>query len=356
MLLVGAVALLVLLLLFFQAVAGSLTTGITGGIDNNSADVIAYADTARRNPSASFLPPEASEQVAAIDGVASVAATGLAQFEVATADGEGVDAVVVGLDPAGAGGPSTLTDGREAEQPGEAVFSGSSLTESFELGQQVTVEGVDLTVVGVAADAAFEVSPTFYVPFADYAAAVQARAGTDVAAPVSWLGVSIDDGADPATVAQRISEGVDGVEALDRSTAAGELPGAGQITQSFSILYLLLYVVVTIVTGVFFLILTVQKQASLVLLRAVGAGRADVVLPVLYQVLAIVGLGAALGAGLAAGLLRAASDTLGATVDGGTALVTIAVIVVLGVVASLGAVRRVLAVDPIEATTAGAVG
>ncbi len=71
-----------------------------------------------------------------------------------------------------------------------------------------------------------------------------------------------------------------------------ELPGAGQITQSFGILYLLLFVVVTIVTGVFFLILTVQKSDALVLLRAVDASRADVVRPVLIQVVIIVGLGA----------------------------------------------------------------
>jgi putative ABC transport system permease protein len=347
-LLVGAVALLVLLLLFFQAVASSLTLGTTGGIDSNSADVFVYSDTARRNPAASYLPAEVAEPVAAVGGVASVAEAGRGLFAI-----DGVDAVVIGLDRPGAGGPATLSEGRAAERSGEAVFSGSDLAESFDLGQQIMVEGVALTVVGLADDAAFEVSPTFYVTYSDFEAAVRARVGRQVEAPVSWLGVEVAEGSDPAEVAKRITGEVDGVEALDRAAASRALPGVDQITQSFGILYLLLLIVVTIVTGVFFLILTVQKQPSLVLLRAVGASRADVVAPVLYQVLAIVGMGAVAGAVVAAGLLLAARETFGATLDLGTTAAITGFIVVLGLVASLGAVRRVLAVDPVEATTAG---
>ena len=39
-LLTGAVALLVVLLLFFQAVSGTLTSGLTGGFESTSADVL----------------------------------------------------------------------------------------------------------------------------------------------------------------------------------------------------------------------------------------------------------------------------------------------------------------------------
>ena len=52
-----AVALLVLLLLFFQAVAGTLTSGLTGGLESSSADVAVYDQQARRNPAVSVLQP-----------------------------------------------------------------------------------------------------------------------------------------------------------------------------------------------------------------------------------------------------------------------------------------------------------
>ncbi len=350
-LLTGAVALLVALLLFFQAVAGSLTLGLTGGIENNSADVLVYSDRARSNPAASFLPPGAGGMVAGVDGAAAASEVGRLAVD---ADGE--DVVIIGLGDPTFGGPAELADGRRAEGAGEAVVSTSSLSAGFELGEQITAAGVELTVVGTADDAAFDVSPTFYVPFADYASMVAERSGAAGASapPISWVAVRAVDGTDPVDLAADIST-VPGLAALDRDEAVAALPGVSQVTQSFNILYLLLFIVVTIVTGVFFLILTVQKQRSLILFRAIGAGRRDVVAPVLIQVLAVVGIGCLLGAAVAALLLNAARDTFGSALDPRTTILTIGFLLVLGVLASVGAVRRVLAIDPIEATTAGTV-
>jgi putative ABC transport system permease protein len=233
---------------------------------------------------------------------------------------------------------------------GEALFSGSSFDDPIDIGQQVTVEGVTITVVGSADDAAFNVLPTLYVPFEDYVVASQKRAGAAIDVPPSLIGVTVADGADPARVAQALNDSIDGIEALDRADAVAALPGVGQITQSFSILYLLLYIVVALVTGVFFLILTVQKEDALVLLRAVGASSRDVIVSVLIQVLVVVGLGALIGSVVTAGLLALSKDVFGAGFQLSTAVLTVGVILVLGLVASVGAVRRVLAIDPVNAT------
>lgn len=349
-LLTGAVGLLVLLLLFFQAVAGTLTLGITGAVESSAADVLVYDERARLNPQASILPVQTVEQVATVDGVAAAAPIGISVFTATTAE-EDVDVTVFGGDPTGPSVPKELSAGRLPQAEGEAIFSGSSLDSTFELSDQITVGTDELTVVGVADDAAFNVAPTFYVPFDTYARLVQERAGSPIDVPLSLVGVAVSEGADAQQVAARITDRIDGVQAVDRATAVAEVPGAGQITQSFGILYLLLFVVVTIVTGVFFLILTVQKADALVLLRAVGASRSDVVRPVLLQVVIIVGLGAVGGALVASGLLRAAQDTFGAQLSLSTTVTTVLAILLLGLVASLGAIRRVLKVDPVQATT-----
>ncbi len=351
LLLIGAVMLLVVLLLFFQSVAGSLTLGITGGIENNNADVLVFNERARGNPAASFLNPGSVDEVGAVEGVASASAVGRGIFSVAGAD---EDVVIVGLEDQLAG-PAVVDDGRRPNAPGEALVSTTSLAEGFAIGDVLTVEGMSFEAVGVTDEAAFDVSTTLYVSYSDFAAVTQTRSGGQAPAPLSWVAVAVDDGLDPATVAERITETVGGIEALDRSTAANELPGADQITQSFSILYLLLFIVVTIVTGVFFLILTVQKQRSLVLLRAIGGSRWDVVKPVLIQVVIVVGLGVLLGVAVAGGLLELAKDVFGSSLDPRTTILTSGFILALGILASLGAIRRVLSVDPIEATTGGSV-
>jgi putative ABC transport system permease protein len=347
-----AVALLVLLLLFFQAVAGTLTSGLTGGLESSSAEVLVYDVRARRNPANSLIPPTAEAAVGAVTDVAAVSPIGLSVFT-GTTDGAEIDVQLVGGDPTGPSVPADLADGRLPAAPGEALFSGSSFDDPIEIGQSVTVEGVTIEVVGTADDAAFNVLPTLYVPFEDFVAASQNRAGVPIEVAPSLLGVRVADGADPAAVAAALTESVDGIEALQRAEAGDALPGGSQITQSFNILSLLLYIVVTIVTGVFFLILTVQKQDALVLLRAVGASSGDIVGSVLIQVLIVVGAGAVIGTAVTAGLLSLTRDVFGAGLNPTTTVISVAAIVILGLLASIGAVRRVLAIDPVEATTSG---
>ena len=351
-LLTSAVALLVLLLLFFQAVAGTLTTGLTGGLESSSADVLVYDEQARRNPATSIVAASVQAEVAAAAGVVATSPIGLSVFT-ATIAGAETDVQLVGGDPSGPSVPADLADGRLPRAPGEALFSGSSFDDPIDIGQQVTVEGVDLTVVGTAEDAAFNVLPTLYVTFGDYVTTSRARAGRPIDVAPSLIGVQVADGVDPQVVARSLTDSISGIEALDRPAAVDALPGVSSITRSFSILYLLLYLVVAIVTGVFFLILTVQKEAALVLLRAVGASSRDLIGSVLVQALLVVGLGALIGSAATATLLALTRDVFGATLDPATTATTVGVIVVLGLLASVGAVRRVLAIDPVGATTTG---
>ena len=327
-LLTSAVALLVLLLLFFQAVAGTLTTGLTGGLESSSADVLVYDEQARRNPATSIVERTVQARVAAAADVVATSPIGLSVFA-ATTDGAEIDVQLVGGDVTGPFFPADVADGQRPQARGQALFSGSSFDDPIKIGQLVTVEGVKLKVVGTADDAAFNVLPTLYVPFEDYVEASQPRAG----APIE------------------VTASIGGIEALERSAAVDALPGVSTITQSFSILYLLLYLVVAIVTGVFFLILTVQKESALVLLRAVGASSRDLIGSVLIQALVVVGLGTVIGSAVTAALLALTRDAFGATLSPADTARTVGVIVVLGLLASLGAVRRVLAVDPVNATT-----
>ena len=74
---------------------------------------------------------------------------------------------------------------------------------------------------------------------------------------------------------------------------------------------------------------------------------------VLIQVLVVVGLGALIGSAVTAGLLALSKDVFGAGLQLSTAVLTVGAILVLGLVASIGAVRRVLAIDPVQATSKG---
>jgi putative ABC transport system permease protein len=351
-LLAGAVGLLVFVLLFFQSLSSALQTSISGAIQRLDADVLVYGDRARRSVEGSVVPDGALDAIGAVDGVAAVARVGEATFTVRAGD-DLVDAVLFGVDPAGPGAPTSLSEGHLPETDGEAAVSRVEKGVGLDVGDTITIEpgGVEVEIVGLLSQAQFSALPTLYTTFGTYEAAVRGRNPAASSVPASLVAVDVEDGTDAAAVAARTSRDVEGVEALDRATAVASLPGLDTISQSFAILYALLFLVVGLVTGIFFLILTVQKRSSLVLLRAVGARRLDVVAPVVLQVLAVVGLGLVVGAALAVPAVRAAGSSLGAEVQLPTVLVTAPVILALSLLAAVAAVRRVVQIEPAEVTT-----
>jgi putative ABC transport system permease protein len=293
--------------------------------------------------------------VAAVDGVAAAEPLGVATVTV-EAGGELTDATLFGHTLDGPAAPVRLVDGRRPKTDGEAVASESAADEGFAIGDRVVVQpgGEEIEIVGAAREISFSVTPTLFVSYGTFEAV---RLSTNPDAPgvaPSAVAVSVDAGADPAVVADRITAEVDGVEAADRSTATDEAPGVEAVSQSFGVVLLLTYVVATIVIGFFFLILTVQKRATLTLLRAIGAPAGRLVGSLAVQVVAVVAAGLAAGTALAALTLASAGTGIDAGLEPSAVAFTVVVLLVLAAVSCVGAARRIVRLDPVAATVPGA--
>ncbi|MTV25226.1 FtsX-like permease family protein [Nitriliruptoraceae bacterium ZYF776] len=357
-LLTGAVGLLVFLILFQQALLGSLLGAFTGALESQSAQLLVLDAEARGQVDASFLDPDAVDVVADLDGVAAAGPWRVRSTAARPADGELLDVVVIGHDPDGPGQPTTVVDGRAVTGPGEAVVPVGYEDDGLAIGAQVELaDGAgSVEVVGLAEDAEYLVAPALWVASDTAEDAVLARSPDAPFAPVNAVAVTLTDDADVAAVAAAIEDAVGGTRALTPQEAVDGLPGVDAIGQSFGVILGLAFVVVGLVTGIFFLILTVQKADALTLLRAVGASARDVVTPLVVQVLLVTGGGVLVGlAGLTA--VAAGGDVgLSVEVDPVSVAATSAGIVLLGLLASLAAVRRVLRIEPFEATTRGNAG
>ena len=102
------------------------------------------------------------------------------------------------------------------------------------------------------------------------------------------------------------------------------------------------------------ILVTFQKASALTLLRAIGARGRTLVLALLIQVVAVVTIGSLLAFGLYALALQGVSN-LGVRVEVRPVLVTSLAVLVLALLTSLVAVRRVLRLDPLAATTGAGV-
>lgn len=354
-LLAGAVGLLVFLILFQQALLTGLVNQFIGAIKNQSGEVLVYNDQARKNVEGSIILPAQSAAIAAIDGVADAAPLGEATFTV-TAGDEQRDTVIFGYELGRTGAPTTLVKGRLPAGDGEAVASEKDRADGYDIGDvvQVQPDGVQITVVGLARDINFSVSPVLFVNWPTYESAKRTRNPDAEQILPSLIAIDVAAGDDPATVAARINATVEGVQALTRQQAVDGAPGVSSVRSSFAVVLGLFYLVVPLVTGLFFLIVTFQKASALTLLRAIGAPAGVLVRGLLAQVVAVTAAGSLVAFGLYAGALQGVQN-LGLRVEVLPAARTAAVVLALALLTSLVAVRRVLRIDPIAATTGAGV-
>lgn len=354
-LLIASIGLLVFLILFQQSLQNGLLTSFVGAIRNQSAPVLVYSVDGQRVIQGSIITPDLEQAVRGADGVGAVGRIGQGTFTVTAADGNEYDTSVLGYDDRALGAPRGLIAGRFPNALDEAVGSDADTDRGYALGDVVRIEpgGLEITIVGLARDVQLNAGPTLFTTFDTYVEAV--RSGNpDAGDPLpNVLAVAPAGGVSPDALSRTINGLSDDLDALTRTDAADLTPGVSQVRQSFSVIFLLYGLVVPCVTGLFFLIITFQKSGALTLLRAIGAPARRLVASLLLQAVLIVVAGFAIGIALYAPLSQRRLGGISLRFETGAVVFWAVLLLLLGVGSSLLSARRVLAIDPIEATTGG---
>ena len=364
-LLIAAIALLVFLILFQQSLQNGLITGFIGAIRDQNAPVLVYSVDGQRTIQGSVITPEMDAQVRAAEGVGEVGPIAQGTFTgqpSGNADGDTFDTTLIGYelgpDGDGIGAPTTLVQGSLPTADNEGVVSDADVRLGYDIGDVVTLlpGGKEITIVGIAQDTQLNLTPTIFTSYATYLEAVKS-VNPDAGTPLpNVLGVVPAEGFTPDQVVDSINEQSLDLDALTRDAAAAKTPGVSQVQQSFNIIFLLYGLVVPCVTGLFFLIVTFQKANSLTLLRAIGAPAGRLVSSLLIQVVVIVGAGLVVGTLLYYPLSQQNLGGLALRFDTAAVVFWSILLLSLAVLSSLAAARRVLKIDPIEATTGQGVG
>ena len=165
-LLIGAIALLVFLILFQQALRDGLLTSFTGAIEHQTAPVLVYSTDGRRNLQSSSLTPEQQAQVRAVPGVAAAGRIGQSTVSV-RAGGAIKAAAIIGYERRDLGAPSDLVAGRYPTADGEGIANETDASLGFGLGDVVRVApgGYRIRIVGQSRDTNIQATPTVFVRY-----------------------------------------------------------------------------------------------------------------------------------------------------------------------------------------------
>ena len=354
-LLAGAIGLLIFLVFFQQTLLSSLLNSFTGALQNQSGTVLVYSSEARKNVEASVLSPDIVAKVAVVPGVGQVGPLGVATLTF-LASGQQVDVAVIGAEPGKPGQPTKLISGRPATAAGEGVAS--SEAQGFAIGDTVTTAAgrSPVTIVGLTEQSQLSVLPTLFVAYDTYTTLRKAANPDATAVLASAVAVIPSSGVSQQAVAASINANVPGVAALTRSDAVANAPGVSSTKGSIAIVLALAVVVVALVTGFFFLILTVQKTASLTLLRAVGAPASYLVRGLFQQVTLVLGVALLVAVGLLLAATATANAGLPLTIEPRALVTSTVVIVGLSLLGVAFSVWRVLRIEPIQAVSRPGLG
>lgn len=360
----------------FTQIAGAADVQVQPAEDEEAAAGPPGAEAAG---TAETIPPELLDDVRALD-------------EVAVADGEIEGSAILVDDngePIGEFGPPTLaynvTDepeldiselrsGRWPETAGEiAIDAGTAESQGWEVGDEVGVvfDGPVETgeIVGVFGLGELDNLAGATVVLLDHDTAAE-KLGTD--GEFTAIHALAAEGVSDAELAEAVAAtvGDDYEVRTAEEVAEAEQEEIAQFTQIFSI-GLLVFAAVSLLVGAFlifntFSIVLAQRLRELALLRAVGAGRGQLLSSVLGEA-AVVGLvGGVLGAGVGIGLadlLRRLLGTVGFELPGQGLVLhprTVGVAVLVGVVITVAAAvapaRRAVRVPPVAALGEVAVG
>jgi putative ABC transport system permease protein len=351
-LLAAAVGLLFFLLLFLSTLSGSLVASFVGGIENANADLLVFSSDARRNVQASRFEPDTVSDVAGVNGVAASAGMSEATLTIEI-DGRREDLSLWGTEPGGPG-DVPVTEGRAAGS-GEVVMDRSAKALGFDIGSEIVLvdTGLVLEIVGYTDDRQYSVLPTAYTPTEVWNDVFFATFPGVPEAPVSIIAVGVEEGQQPANIAESITGTVSDTDAVTPDEAASSTPGVSSISTSFNLILGITFSIVVIVIGFFFTILAVQKRQAFALLRAVGTSRSTVAFGIVAQIAITTGLGIAAAVALLQVTVSMSGDGLPLSIN--PAVVGSASLAVLfgSILSGAFAARRALEVDPMSAAQGG---
>ncbi|MEV6190549.1 ABC transporter permease [Streptomyces albidoflavus] len=158
------------------------------------------------------------------------------------------------------------------------------------------------------------------------------------------VALTLKAGADVAAV-----EKATGTRADTKESAFDASPGYTAESSTMALIKGFLYAISALVVGAFFTVWTVQRKAEIALMKALGAPTGYILRDALAQVVAVLvaatALGTAVGLALGSAMIGKAPFSLSAP-----AIATSSgLLIVLGTVGAVVAVRRITAVDPLTA-------
>ncbi|MBB2893868.1 FtsX-like permease family protein [Flexivirga oryzae] len=335
LLMTAAIALITLLVVMLSGLTEGLGRQSTSAITSLRADQIAMerpASGEALSMSTSRITPAALLQARTQPGVRAADPIGITATRVSI-DHMPVPATLFGVDPGAAVAP------RGVSATSTVVSSDLASDHAVHVGDIVDVAGTKLRVARIVDDASFSHVPVVWVPRSLWRHTSGAAAGE-----CSVLALRTTKGYDAAAF-----DSATGLVAKSKGDSLSAIGSYSAENGSLTLIRVLLIAISALVIGAFFTVWTVQREGDLAVLKAIGARTGYLLRDALGQALLTLLIGGGIGTAAALGLGLAARGNVPVVIDFATVAVPFGLMVAVGLVGAVAALRRVVTVDPMTA-------
>lgn len=341
---VGGVGLALLLVLTLNAVFAGVTRQVTAYVDHSGADVIvAQRGVTTMHMSNSSLPLATVQRVRRVPGVAGVAPILYRSVVLKTGQGQAYT-YLIGF--RGKGGPWGAVEGGRVPPPGGVVLDRQVATRlGVGLGDGITIAGRTVRVTGLMSGTTSIVSSVSFLDFATFAHAAGAMRSA------SYLLVRARPGISAARLATALQAALPDASVQTRAQfSSAERHTVGDMSTSLIAgLTLVGFVIGVAVAGLSLYTATVVRVREYAVLRAIGLTARALYLVVLRQALVVVGVGLLVGLallGVVSLLIGAFAPQVTVVVTAGDLAQAAVITLVIGLIASLFPVGRIVRTAP----------
>ena len=328
--LIGAVVgMLSVLVGFLSGLTGGLAFQNVSGVLALPGDRIVFSSSAPGATPGFSDSAVTEEQAETWSDDANVTPLGVSQVRAQTDDAR-VAVAVFGLD-----------DSPLSPEPGFITLSVAAAKQlQVESGQDVTIAGQTFTVAEISGDAWYSHSPVVQTTIEDWRNIAAAQGTPDAFATALLISGSGDwDALDAAA----------GTESMGLVSSLTTLPAFRSEIGSLLLIVSLLFGISALVVGAFFSVWTMQRKTDIAVLKALGATTGSLLRDALGQSLIVLVVGTAAGMGLVIVAALALGDSLPFLLSPLTTLVPSLLMIALGLLGAIFALRTVTVTDPLTA-------
>lgn len=269
-------------------------------------------------------------------------ALGVSFFNAKLDNGSTIDLVLFGVPT----DSFLVPDGRAKESL--AGEPGIILSESFRelglsVGDKLTIVGVDqvLPILGFTFAGSYG---HVEIAFSSLTTWQELRYGDNAKGRFSAIAVETSDQADLAAIDFAAATTTE-----TKQDAYQGSPGYAGETSTMGLIQGFLLVISSFIVGSFFVVWTVQRTSQIGLMKALGASTGYVIRDAIGQMVIVLVLATTTGAGLAVALGQTVNSDVPFRLEASSIAVTVGLLIGLGILGCLVALRRITSVDPIIA-------